>query len=55
MWRHLIDNLIHNLIDNLIDNAARHNIPNGWIHIATATPGHGIGLAMASAGHSPTP
>jgi signal transduction histidine kinase len=29
--------LVERLVTNLIDNAIRHNIPNGWVQVATGT------------------
>jgi signal transduction histidine kinase len=38
------------LISNLIDNAIRHNIPDGHIHITTATYGNQVTLTVANTG-----
>jgi signal transduction histidine kinase len=29
--------LVERLITNLVDNAVRHNVPNGWVQVATGT------------------
>ena len=29
--------LVERLVSNLIDNAVRHNIPGGWVEVATGT------------------
>ncbi len=29
--------LVERLVTNLIDNAVRHNVPNGWVQVATGT------------------
>ena len=29
--------LVERLVTNLIDNAIRHNVPNGWVQVATGT------------------
>ena len=29
--------LVERLVTNLIDNAVRHNVPDGWVQVATGT------------------
>jgi signal transduction histidine kinase len=42
--------LVERLVTNLVDNAVRHNIPNGWIQIATGTRGGMAFIEVANGG-----
>lgn len=42
--------LLHQLVRNLVENAANHNVPGGWIKIATGTGTGKMYLAIANSG-----
>jgi len=47
--------LIQQLVSNLIDNAVRHNIPGGYVRVATGTSGANAVLSVANSGHAIPP
>jgi signal transduction histidine kinase len=42
--------LVERLVTNLIDNAVRHNVPGGWIQVATGTRGGMAFIDVANGG-----
>jgi signal transduction histidine kinase len=42
--------LLARMVGNVLDNAIRHNQPQGWIHIETATNGHTVQLVIENGG-----
>ena len=42
--------LTERLVTNLVDNAVRHNIPGGWVQVATRTVGGRAILSVANTG-----
>jgi signal transduction histidine kinase len=42
--------LIERLVTNLADNAVRHNVPDGWIQVATGTRGEMVFIEVANGG-----
>jgi signal transduction histidine kinase len=42
--------LVERLVTNLVDNAVRHNIPGGWVQVATRTVGGRAILSVANTG-----
>jgi signal transduction histidine kinase len=47
--------LIQQLVSNLIDNAIRHNIPGGYLRVATGTSGGHAVLSVANSGQAIPP
>ncbi|MGH3587461.1 MAG: sensor histidine kinase [Pseudonocardia sp.] len=42
--------LLERIVANLLDNAVRHDVPDGWVHVATAQePGRAV-LVVANSG-----
>jgi signal transduction histidine kinase len=46
--------LIERLVTNLVDNAVRHNVPDGWVQVATGTRG-GMAFVEVANGGPPIP
>ena len=46
--------LVERLVTNLVDNAVRHNIPDGWVQVATGTRG-GMAFIEVANGGEPIP
>ena len=46
--------LIERLVTNLVDNAVRHNVPDGWVQVATGTRG-GMAFIEVANGGEPIP
>jgi signal transduction histidine kinase len=46
--------LIERLVTNLVDNAVRHNVPDGWVQVATGTRG-GMAFIEVANGGPPIP
>ena len=46
--------LVERLVTNLVDNAVRHNVPDGWIQVATGTRDGMVFIDVANGG-SPIP
>ena len=44
--------LVERLVTNLVDNAVRHNVPNGWVQVATGTR---AGMAFIEVANGGTP
>jgi signal transduction histidine kinase len=42
--------LVERLVTNLIDNAVRHNVPDGWIQVATGTRDGMVFIDVANGG-----
>jgi signal transduction histidine kinase len=42
--------LIERLVTNLVDNAVRHNVPGGWVYVATANGGPEAILRVVNSG-----
>jgi signal transduction histidine kinase len=42
--------LVDRLVNNLIDNAVRHNVPHGWVQVATGTRGGMAFIEVANGG-----
>jgi signal transduction histidine kinase len=42
--------LVERLVTNLIDNAVRHNVPDGWVQVATGTRGGMAFIDVANGG-----
>jgi len=42
--------LVERLVTNLIDNAVRHNVPDGWVQVATGTRGGMAFIEVANSG-----
>ena len=42
--------LVERLVTNLVDNAVRHNVPNGWVQVATGTRGGMAFIEVANGG-----
>jgi signal transduction histidine kinase len=42
--------LLERLVQNLVENAIRHNTPNGWISVETASAGESVTLTVANTG-----
>jgi signal transduction histidine kinase len=42
--------LVESLVANLLDNALRHNVPGGWVAIATATVPEGARITVRNTG-----
>jgi signal transduction histidine kinase len=42
--------LVERLVTNLIDNAVRHNVPDGWIQVATGTRDRMAFISVANSG-----
>jgi signal transduction histidine kinase len=40
--------LVERLVTNLIDNAVRHNVPHGWVQVATGTRGGTVFVEVAN-------
>jgi signal transduction histidine kinase len=46
--------LVERLVTNLVDNAVRHNVPDGWVQVATGTRG-GMAFIEVANGGEPIP
>ena len=46
--------LVERLVTNLVDNAVRHNVPGGWVQVATGTRG-GMAFIEVANGGEPIP
>ena len=46
--------LVERLVINLVDNAVRHNVPNGWVQVATGTR-EGMAFIEVANGGAPIP
>ncbi len=42
--------LVERLVTNLVDNAVRHNVPDGWVQVATGTRGGMAFIEVANGG-----
>ena len=42
--------LVEQLVTNLVDNAVRHNVPDGWVQVATGTRGGMAFIEVANGG-----
>jgi signal transduction histidine kinase len=42
--------LVERLVTNLVDNAVRHNVPHGWVQVATGTRGGMAFIDVANGG-----
>ncbi|HET6502548.1 MAG TPA: ATP-binding protein [Amycolatopsis sp.] len=42
--------LLERMVANLVDNATRHNMPGGWISVATGRDGSGVRLTVSNSG-----
>ena len=42
--------LVERLVSNLVDNAVRHNVPDGWVQVATGTRGGMAFIEVANGG-----